>query len=75
MISSCPLGKSYWAKDIIFLVTTGEDLGTQAWIDSYMGDHTTGTENKDNLQKVNQGNKVKRSLQDLVEPNGFLVLT
>lgn len=41
-ISFCPLDKNYWAKDIIFLVTTGEKIGTQAWIDSYMGGHTPG---------------------------------
>ena len=38
--------KNYWAKDIIFLVITGEEIGTQAWIDSYMGDETAGKKKK-----------------------------
>ena len=38
--------KNYWAKDIIFLVITGEEIGTQAWIDSYMGDETAGKKEK-----------------------------
>ena len=25
----------YWAKDIIFLVTEHEQLGTQAWLEAY----------------------------------------
>lgn len=36
------IGKSYWAKDIIFLVTTEGEIGTQAWIDRYMGGQTAG---------------------------------
>ena len=36
------VGKNYWAKDIIFLVTTGDEIGAQAWINSYMGDRSTG---------------------------------
>jgi glycosylphosphatidylinositol transamidase len=34
--------KNYWAKDIIFLVTTGGEIGVQAWINSYMGDAVKG---------------------------------
>ena len=30
-------GKSYWSKDIIFLVTDKDQLGMQAWLDSYHG--------------------------------------
>ena len=33
--------KNYWAKDLIFLVTCGEEVGMQAWVDQYMG-LTTG---------------------------------
>lgn len=29
--------KSYWSKDIIFLVTDKGQLGTQAWLDAYHG--------------------------------------
>ncbi|XP_067052585.1 glycosylphosphatidylinositol anchor attachment 1 protein-like isoform X1 [Acropora muricata] len=29
--------KSYWAKDIIFLVTDKDQLGMQAWLDAYHG--------------------------------------
>lgn len=32
--------KNYWAKDIIFLVTSHDEVGMQAWIDSYMGLHS-----------------------------------
>ena len=34
------LAKNYWAKDIIFLVTSHDEVGMQAWIDAYMGLHT-----------------------------------
>ncbi|CAI8038880.1 Glycosylphosphatidylinositol anchor attachment 1 protein [Geodia barretti] len=34
--------KNYWAKDIIFLVTTGGEIGVQAWINSYMGNAVKG---------------------------------
>ena len=30
-------GKSYWSKDIIFLVTDKDQLGMQAWLDAYHG--------------------------------------
>ena len=30
-------GKNYWAKDLIFLVTTREEYGMQAWLELYMG--------------------------------------
>ena len=30
-------GKSYWSKDIIFLVTDKDHLGMQAWLDAYHG--------------------------------------
>lgn len=29
--------QKYWAKDIIFLVTDGEQLGAHAWLDAYHG--------------------------------------
>jgi len=35
--------KNYWAKDIIFLVTSHDEVGMQAWIDSYMGLHSPNT--------------------------------
>ena len=38
----CSAGKNYWAKDIVFLVTTGGEVGAQAWINSYMGDSAGG---------------------------------
>ena len=28
-------GKSYWAKDVIFLVTEHEQIGMQAWLSAY----------------------------------------
>ena len=31
------IAKTYWAKDIVFLVTSHGELGMQAWIDAYMG--------------------------------------
>ena len=34
--------KNYWAKDIIFLLTSQDEVGMQAWINSYMGIHSTG---------------------------------
>ncbi len=34
--------KNFWAKDIIFLVTTHREVGMQAWINSYMGTYSTG---------------------------------
>ncbi|XP_043263869.1 glycosylphosphatidylinositol anchor attachment 1 protein [Colletes gigas] len=35
--------QTYWAKDIIFLITEHEQLGIQAWLDAYHG-VTSGTE-------------------------------
>ncbi len=35
-----PPARNYWAKDIVFLVTTSGELGAQAWIDAYVGTHT-----------------------------------
>ncbi len=29
--------KNYWAKDLIFLVTSCGEVGMQAWVDQYMG--------------------------------------
>ena len=29
--------KPFWAKDLIFVVTTGEKYGMQAWLESYLG--------------------------------------
>lgn len=29
------LGASYWARDIIFLVTEHEQLGMEAWLEAY----------------------------------------
>lgn len=29
------LGQTYWAKDIIFLVTEHEQIGMQAWLSAY----------------------------------------
>ncbi|XP_064398574.1 glycosylphosphatidylinositol anchor attachment 1 protein-like [Halichondria panicea] len=34
--------KNFWAKDIIFLVTSQKEVGMQAWIDGYMGTESTG---------------------------------
>ena len=30
-------GKNYWANDLIFLETTREEYGMQAWLEQYMG--------------------------------------
>lgn len=32
--------QSYWAKDVIFLVTENNLYGTQAWLNGYFNDHT-----------------------------------
>ena len=29
--------QNYWAKDLIFLVTSHEGIGMQAWVDQYLG--------------------------------------
>ena len=55
IVTHTPIGKSYWAKDIIFLVTSGEEIGTQAWIDSYMGGHTEGEKLKE--KRAERGGK------------------
>ena len=34
--------KNYWAKDLIFLVTSQNEVGMQAWIDGYIGTHSSG---------------------------------
>lgn len=34
------VAKNYWAKDLIFLVTSHESIGMQAWIDKYLGLHS-----------------------------------
>ena len=34
--------KNYWAKDLIFLVTTRGEIGMQSWIDGYMGTVSSG---------------------------------
>ena len=36
-VCMCVLDKPYWAKDLIFLVTSHEEIGMQAWVDQYMG--------------------------------------
>ena len=33
-----PSGHTYWAKDIIFLVTEQEYVGMQAWLSAYHND-------------------------------------
>ncbi|XP_056341828.1 glycosylphosphatidylinositol anchor attachment 1 protein [Oenanthe melanoleuca] len=35
-------GQIYWAKDLIFLVTEHDLLGTQAWLEGYHGENLTG---------------------------------
>ncbi|XP_028920022.1 glycosylphosphatidylinositol anchor attachment 1 protein [Ornithorhynchus anatinus] len=35
-------GQIYWAKDIIFLVTEHDLLGTEAWLEAYHGVNVTG---------------------------------
>ena len=47
----CNSAKNYWAKDLIFLVTSQNEVGMQAWIDSYMGIHSGGEENKEKEKK------------------------
>ena len=34
--------KNYWAKDLIFLSTSHEGIGVQAWIDQYLGLQSSG---------------------------------
>ena len=34
--------KNFWGKDLIFLITSHEEIGMQAWIDGYMGTDTSG---------------------------------
>jgi hypothetical protein len=43
IITFCLTGHTYWAKDIIFLVTDHEQIGMQAWLDGY---HNTRNECK-----------------------------
>ena len=38
----CFPAKNYWAKDLIFLVTCHGEVGMQAWINGYMGIHSSG---------------------------------
>ncbi|RDD40080.1 Glycosylphosphatidylinositol anchor attachment 1 protein [Trichoplax sp. H2] len=39
--------KTYWSKDIIFLVTEREYYGLQAWLDSYYDTHIPGIEREE----------------------------
>ncbi len=41
-----PTAKNFWAKDIIFLVTSQREVGMQAWINGYMGTQSTGNQKK-----------------------------
>lgn len=34
--------KNYWAKDLIFLFASEGDLGVEAWMDAYLGEHRPG---------------------------------
>ena len=40
--SLCFPAKNYWAKDLVFLVTSHSEVGMQAWINGYMGTHSSG---------------------------------
>ena len=35
-------GKNYWGKDLVFLVTTHNTAGMQAWLNAYMGEQNSG---------------------------------
>ena len=35
--------KRYWAKDVVFLVSSEGELGVQAWLSEYTGEKIRGT--------------------------------
>ena len=41
-ISDFLIGKVIWAKDLVFLFTSGEELGPQAWVEAYLGIDNSG---------------------------------
>jgi glycosylphosphatidylinositol transamidase len=41
--------KNYWAKDIIFLISDADLLGTQAWLNAYHAERSTGPLTSDPL--------------------------
>ena len=36
------LAKNYWAKDLVFLVTSEGEIGMEAWMDAYLGQQSPG---------------------------------
>ena len=38
-----PADKRYWAKDVVFLVSSEGELGVQAWLSEYTGEKIRGT--------------------------------
>lgn len=38
-------GKNYWSKDLVFLVTSHQEVGMQAWLNAYMGEQNSGKRN------------------------------
>ena len=47
--SLCFPAKNYWAKDLVFLVTSHSEVGMQAWINGYMGTHSSGKKKKNSF--------------------------
>lgn len=50
------LGKNYWSKDIIFLVTEEEHLGMYAFLEAYFNEKST-----DNNSYLNSGHLPARA--------------
>ena len=48
----CLPAKNYWAKDLIFLVTSHDEVGMQAWINGYMGTHSSGKRKKKKISSL-----------------------
>lgn len=48
--------KTYWAKDLIFLVTSHGHIGMQAWIDQYLGVDSGGGKKKEKNKKKEKKN-------------------
>lgn len=52
--------KNYWAKDLIFLVTSHEGVGMQAWVDQYMGLQGSGEKKKEWTWLVKKRGRIAR---------------
>ena len=59
--------KNFWGKDLIFLMTSHDEIGMQAWIDDYMGTESSGKrvllEVHHKEKKTDQKNKWKHTIK------------